>query len=577
MGEAPYVGQRVSYGGALCTVRYVGEVAGTAGSWLGVEWDDSTRGKHDGSHKGVRYFTCLSKSSTAASFVRPSRPKDDSQGFLSALKEKYLSDPSQDKNGSVSSQIRISGSKVAEEVGFDKIWKKLAQVKDLKIVILDGMRVAVARQDGDESIAESCPSIVHVDLSRNLFETIGPVVDVCAELKGLRKLSINGNRFLNLLGDKSLGKIGGALPFVAELSLEETLLSWEELCAVAVRCPSLATFNAGSNQLTSLPKMNYLNMSSTLTSINLEFNDFTTLSDLASLTSLANLRNLHLKGNNIAAITQPNISGPIFTSSLQYLDVSYNSISDWSFVDALPTHFPGLSALRLSHNPVYDAKDDDKKASSSEESHMFTIGRLANLKSLNFAAVKPADRNNAEMFYLSRIAKHLATVPESAENTVIAQHPRYRDLCNAYGEPDIIRRNEINPSFLEARLITVTFHGEGAEKKPVRIPKSFNIYAVKGVAGKLFDLPPLKVRLVWETGEWDPVAGYDDRDGEYSDDDEQIIEGEDAVKESHGESDEPNGKSGRWIKREVELKDGPKQLGYCVDGLDVSIRVEIPQ
>lgn len=37
-----------------------------------------------------------------------------------------------------------------------------------------------------------------------------------------------------------------------------------------------------------------------------------------------------------------------------------------------------------------------------------------------------------------------------------------------------------------------------------------------------------------------------------------------------------NGKSGRWIEREVELKDGPKQLGYCVDGLDVSIRIEKP-
>lgn len=208
MNQEPHVGQRVSYGGALCTVRYVGEVAGTTGSWLGVEWDDSTRGKHDGSHKGERYFTCmllkvfkrypfpnnvnlgLSKSSTAASFVRPTRPKDDVQGFLSALKEKYLSDPEQDKNGQPGAQILISGRKVAEEVGFDKIWKKLAQVKDLKIVILDGMRMAVSRQDGDGPIAESCPSIVHVDLSRNLFETIGPVVNICAELKTLRKLSI---------------------------------------------------------------------------------------------------------------------------------------------------------------------------------------------------------------------------------------------------------------------------------------------------------------------------------------------------------------------------------------------------
>lgn len=374
--------------------------------------------------------------------------------------------------------------------------------------------------------------------------------------------------------DAALDKIGAAFQGVTDLSLEETLLSWEELCAIATRCPSLTTFNAGSNQLTSLPEMNHLSLSDTLTSINLEFNDFTTLSDIASLTSLTALRNLHLKGNNITAISPDETPGPIFPPSLQYLDVSYNNISTWSFVDPLPKHLPGLNALRLSHNPVYDAaKDDDKKASSSEESHMFTIGRLANLKSLNFAQVKTADRTNAEMFYLSRIAKQLATVPESAEPTILVQHPRYKELCDIYGEPDVIRRDEVNPSFLEARLITVAFHFEGQQNKVAKIPKSFDVYAVKGVAGRLFGLSPLRVKLVWETGEWDPVAGYDDRDGESSDEEER----DDAEVEEMGEEgNAKNGRSGRWIKREVELRDGPKQLGYCVDGLDVSLRVEMP-
>ena len=53
-----YVGQRLSYSNDLCTVRYVGPVKGTAGDWLGVEWDDAERGKHDGKHNGIRYFEC---------------------------------------------------------------------------------------------------------------------------------------------------------------------------------------------------------------------------------------------------------------------------------------------------------------------------------------------------------------------------------------------------------------------------------------------------------------------------------------------------------------------------------------
>ena len=37
-------------------VRWVGEVEGTDGEWLGVEWDSEGRGKHDGMHKGTTYF-----------------------------------------------------------------------------------------------------------------------------------------------------------------------------------------------------------------------------------------------------------------------------------------------------------------------------------------------------------------------------------------------------------------------------------------------------------------------------------------------------------------------------------------
>ena len=37
-------------------VRWVGEVDGTEGEWLGLEWDREGRGKHDGTHKGTTYF-----------------------------------------------------------------------------------------------------------------------------------------------------------------------------------------------------------------------------------------------------------------------------------------------------------------------------------------------------------------------------------------------------------------------------------------------------------------------------------------------------------------------------------------
>ena len=53
-----HIGQRLSYAGERCTARFVGEVAKTTGQWLGVEWDDPSRGKHSGEHNGVKYFEC---------------------------------------------------------------------------------------------------------------------------------------------------------------------------------------------------------------------------------------------------------------------------------------------------------------------------------------------------------------------------------------------------------------------------------------------------------------------------------------------------------------------------------------
>lgn len=53
----PPVGARFALGADRGTVRYVGAVPPAAGVWLGVEWDEAARGKHDGSHAGVRYFS----------------------------------------------------------------------------------------------------------------------------------------------------------------------------------------------------------------------------------------------------------------------------------------------------------------------------------------------------------------------------------------------------------------------------------------------------------------------------------------------------------------------------------------
>jgi hypothetical protein len=416
----------------------------------------------------------------------------------------------------------------------------------------------------------------------------------------------SGNRF-QLLHEE--GGLTACDPFekVTELEVEENLLPWEGVVELASHFKALSKLSASLNQLSSIPETSLGSLTSTLTALTLEYNDFTSLADLAPLSALTSLKSLHLKGNSINSITPSiDVPQPTFAPSLVFLDVSYNAIASWAFIDALPNSIPSLSALRISHNPLYDAPDaSDARsrnasqaaaaaaayAKTSEETYMTAVARLPGLRSLNFSAITPQERTNAELFYLSRIARQLSSVPEDEEASVLTQHPLYATLCEAHGEPDIVRRDEVDPNFLEARLVNVhfTYAADGEPRQATtQIPRSFDVYAVKGIAGRLFGARPLSLRLVWETGEWDPVGGFDEELGGSSDDEEEDggeererrealeadLRHEQAVAREHGERVDL-ARGGQWVRREVELADGPRQLGFCVDGLEAAIRVEV--
>jgi hypothetical protein len=120
---------------------------------------------------------------------------------VEAVHQKYASEVIERKNAlELENQIKISG-KVVEEVGFDKIRQQQAQLCELKIVLVDGLRIATAETPG-KKIREVCPKIMELDLSRNMFESPIEIMKICQELDSLRSLRLKYvSRMITLTDD----------------------------------------------------------------------------------------------------------------------------------------------------------------------------------------------------------------------------------------------------------------------------------------------------------------------------------------------------------------------------------------
>ncbi|KIX94367.1 uncharacterized protein Z520_09753 [Fonsecaea multimorphosa CBS 102226] len=489
-----YIGQRRSYGGALCTVRYLGPLPNTKGEWLGIEWDDPSRGKHNGQHEGQQIFQCLSSSATAASFLRPSRSPDPERTLLEAIKFKYAPVNNLGPNASVAhpadEMIEISG-KVVEEVGFERIQKQLSVLADLKIVLVDELVVSgIARRgastqqvhDAQLELERTCPNIVELDLGWNIIETWQDVVNMCAPFRKLKIMKAGGLR-LRVFEADSLQE---PHPFqkVEELYLNECLLTPRQVLDILFpkgQCgfPSLKTLSLSLNELDcfAINSATEAAQCPALTTLILDNNRFADLSSLPTLLALfPNLKALSFQGNIISnlGLDVPGSSGSSSFLALETLNLANNKIRDYAFVNRLPGLFPNLTSLRISRNPLYEPSN------SSDESHQrqaqstisdstpyyLTLARIPNLKSLNYTTITPRDREEGEIYYLSVAEKELRPllqgpnvvkqppdrqVPEtpSSSSSLSPQetielarrtHPLYSTLCEKYDRDDIIVR-----------------------------------------------------------------------------------------------------------------------------------------
>lgn len=486
------------------------------------------------------------------------------------MREKYIS-PQNANNAEI---VYISG-KHAEEVGLEKLAKRQALLQGIHTLVLDRMciRYSEGESDGeDEKIIEGlCKDVTSLDLGGNLFESWKEVLGLCRLFPKLRSLTLDGNRFD---GSENID-LNLRFANIRYLGLTDTLLRPGEIVEATKSFPALETLILATDELEGWDTDNSSGtIPTTVHSIDLSGNNITTLNSLGSLLRLSNLRTLLVKANKIGSQPQPPQTQPApLSTTLQTLDLRSNSIADWSLPSSLKTTFPSLSNLLIASNPLYASlKSADDKPLTPSDGYTLTLARLPQLQTLNYSTVTDKERLNAETYYLGQIARELAKAPTQQHAEVLSRHPRWEALCEEYGEPVVPSaraEGEVDPASLAARLVSVTFHLASSvaqtlfcEKEWTQdIPRSASVYALLGRVGKKLGVMPLRVKLVWETGERDPVR----RGGD----------GGEAPESWDSSEEEDESGEGEWTVREVELVPGTRMVGSYFEGQRARARVEV--
>lgn len=477
------VGRRIICDGEYATVHYVGIVPPTPGIWLGVEWDNPLRGKHDGSHEGTRYFTCSHP--TGGSFIRPKKA-NFGVNFLTAVTKRY--GPNNDWN-----ETMLIGKKTVELVGFESIQEEQSQLSTLFDISIRDCLVSDAGQKGE--IHSSCPNISTINLSKNLLSSWDNVAGIAFELEKLKTLDLSENRLSLPSNPSSLASFFGKLTV---LSLNRTGITWNKVLQCAVMWPALEELHLASNNITCLERST--NCLQFLTLLDISNNDIIDGNQLHAISDLPRLKHLVVSNNRISSINFPVKHGyctEIF-ASLNSLLVDGNDISQWSFINEL-NKLSNLQSLICQNNPLMDS---DK---NHETIRQLIIAKIARLKSLNRTEILPQERKGAELDYrkmfgiewLKSGGNQNADLNNPSVEFLI-EHPRYSELIEKYGAPDDAEIRKQLPFALKNQLLTLTIMCPNKPDQKLikkKLPDSMTIQKVKGLLYRLLKVPGSELKL----------------------------------------------------------------------------------
>lgn len=495
------------------TIRYLGPIDGQPGDWAGLEWDDHSRGKHDGSHNGKRYFTCPSN---AGSFVRLPKLLETSDfgcSLFQALQTRYFPYISNDGDyannnctTSTTTKIQIHGGRELEVEVKGSGATALITTNNVHQAALVNCRISHHHDHHnhqsmsktiDSRLTSALLHLQELDLSDNLISSWDFINTLLQKTPRLTVLNVSGNK---------LGTVPPPPPStktwkgnLQTLVVNKCGVNWRDLVTLGQWFPHLLSLHACDNGIRHFrmtiekenedddeeeedtsPPLAALSLRDNnsvffpdLQLLDLEHNEVDNWEDIlhsilrgssgVQTSPMPALRSLLLSHNYITHISPIDISSTTAThpsSPLSSLMLGSNQLSSWHSIDALNS-FSNLSDLRISDNPLIPTFSSPSSSSldgGGGDLRYETIARLGRVLRLNGSDVSRGERRDAEIIYLKKIIDSMAAVSVGGSG-LKAQHPRYDELVNIYGHLTAGNSNSANTKSgsgaLSGNLVTV--------------------------------------------------------------------------------------------------------------------------
>lgn len=485
------IGSRVVCDGDYGTVMYIGELDSMEGIWVGLEWDNPSRGKHSGDYKGIQYFS--TRIPNTGSFVKLKKI-ETGKSCPEATREKYGGKDDLSCNQNYIDLPQTTGKKrVIELVGWQKIKGKQSQFEKLHEVVLSEMQINGPGAPGE--VGNLIPNVVSLDLSSNLLVSWRDVITIVEQLPHLESLTLSKNR-LKIPDD--VHSFCNCFKSLKILALSSMTYNWEQILDCAEMWPSIEQLVLWANEITVLREPQFPVLSE-LRYLDLEGNHICSWQEICKLGKLSNLEKLNVDDIHLEAIefsgVKPTEKTDLF-SNLKIISIRNNYLSQWKDISEL-NKLKVLKEIRITNNPVLFSV-------IPETARQLIIAKVSGLEVLNRTEITRSERRGAELDYIklyhhdwlqSGGCRNLSSSNPSLEFLIV--HPTYESLLHKHGtaeDSEVIKENVL----LKNNLTSVKFFSPLAPERPEivkKIPGTMTVGKVKALVQRIYKVSAGDIHL----------------------------------------------------------------------------------